>query len=560
MQCDPKRAAIWATPRSVRTYLVLFALSLVLPLLLISIFALQRMAAVEEADTSRRILQIARNTSVSVDQELDRALVTLKTLATSSELRAGNFHGFHDQAVRAPKPTKAAIVLIDRAYRQLVDTLKEYGATLPPTADPETAQLVIDTGQPQISNLFRGSVNGLPVFNVEVPFFGEGQEVQYVLIMSFQAAHVSDLLEQLHLSPGWTAGITDRTGTVLARSERATDYVGTRLPPDLFEKTKSGDGVYRAISVEGDAILQATARSARSGWYVSASVPIELVKEPYMRGYLFAALLLGIALALSWIFAYLFARLMALPLDAALRAAAAVGRGEDVRAGVTALTEANLLLATLSEASRELRLRADHAAFLMRELAHRAKNQLAVVRGMALQTAQGSKGVNDFVSQFNQRIQGLAQSQDILVRENWRGGQLCELVSAHLDLFGTCDRVTANGPPVFLDAAGVQNVGFALHELATNASKHGAFSTPSGRVSVNWTAADHGGVHICWIEEGGPVAQVPEQHGFGVRVITELVPRSLNGTASLTFTPTGLRWKLAIPQQHVVSSEAQRSS
>jgi two-component sensor histidine kinase len=184
---------------------------------------------------------------------------------------------------------------------------------------------------------------------------------------------------------------------------------------------------------------------------------------------------------------------MALPLDAASRAAAAVGRGEEVRAEDTALTEANLLLATLSEASRELKSRADHAAFLMRELAHRAKNQLSVVRGMALQTARGSKDVSDFVSQFNHRIQGLAQSQDILVRENWRGGQLRELVSAHLDLFGTRERVTANGPPIFLDAAGVQNVGFALHELATIASKHGAFSTPLGRVSVNWTAPDEGG-------------------------------------------------------------------
>jgi len=122
-------------------------------------------------------------------------------------------------------------------------------------------------------------VNGLPVFNVEVPFFGAGQEVQYVLIMSFQAAHISDLLEKLHLSPGWIAGITDRSGTVLARSERSADYVGTRLPPDLFEKTKAADGEYRAINVEGDAILRATARSARSGWYVSASVPIELFRS-----------------------------------------------------------------------------------------------------------------------------------------------------------------------------------------------------------------------------------------------------------------------------------------
>jgi two-component sensor histidine kinase len=63
-------------------------------------------------------------------------------------------------------------------------------------------------------------------------------------------------------------------------------------------------------------------------------------------------------------------------------------------------------------------------------------------------------------------------------------------------------------------------------------------------------------VRLSWIEVGGPAPREPEQQGFGVRVVTELVPRSLNGTASLTFTPSGIKWELAIPQQHVVASGA----
>src|SRR3569623_1556884 len=203
-------------PQRIRTYLVLFALALVLPLLLVAFIGLNRMAEIEQSQIERRVMQIAQNLRFVVDRELDRALVTLETLATSSELRTGDMSAFHRQAVLALKPTKAAIVLIDTSYRQLVDTLKDYGAALPPTSDPATAQRVVDTGKPQISNLFRGSVNGLPVFNVEVPVFGDDNRVRYVLIMSFQAAYISDVLRELRLVPSWLAGVTDTIVVVLA--------------------------------------------------------------------------------------------------------------------------------------------------------------------------------------------------------------------------------------------------------------------------------------------------------------------------------------------------------
>lgn len=542
-------------PSRIRTYLVLFALALVLPLLVVSMVALDRMAAIEESQIEARVPQIANNLVVAVDQELDRALVTLETLATSPDLKGGDLRGFHDQAVLALKSKKAAIVLVDRSYRQLVDTLKDYGAPLPPTADPTTAQRVIETGRPQISDLFKGSISGLPVFNVEVPIFDANQQVQYVLIMSFQAAHMSDLLEQFHLSPGWIAGITDRNGIVLARSERPDDFVGSALPEALFAQTKAATGIYRATNVSGAPILRATKRSERSGWYVSATVPLSHVEEPRLRGYSFAALLLGTALILGWGFAYLFARLMARPLDEATRAAAALGRGDHVEPTRTALVEANLLLETLARASSELSARADHANFLMRELAHRAKNQLAVIKGMALQTSRQSSDVQDFIAKFDRRIQGLSQSQDVLLRQNWRGAWLAELARVHLDLFGVNDRVSIEGPPIFLDATAVQNIGFALHELATNALKHGALSDRSGRVAIDWSAAGEDGVRLTWTEHGEFAGGAPAKLGFGHRVITELVPRALRGTSTLEFAPAGVRWILVIPADHILPGD-----
>ena len=167
-------------PQGIRTFLILFALALATPLLGLAIFAFERMATLEQAETERRVMQVAQNLAGDIDRDLDRATATLETLASSDPLRLGDMRSFHAQAVIALKRTKSAIVLIDSTYQQLVDTLKEYGAPLPPTADPETAKRVFDTKEMQVSDLFKGSVSGRPVFNLETPVIYDGV-VRYVL-------------------------------------------------------------------------------------------------------------------------------------------------------------------------------------------------------------------------------------------------------------------------------------------------------------------------------------------------------------------------------------------
>ena len=190
----PARVFNTAIPsQGIRTFLILFALALAIPLLILAAFAFDSMATLQQAETERRVMQVAQDLASDIDRDLDRATATLETLATSAALKRGDLQSFHAQAVLALKRTKAAIVLIDPTYQQLVDTLKEYGAPLPPTADPETAKRVLDTKERQVSNLFRGSISGRPVFNLEVPVIYEGV-VRYVLIMSFQAAYIADLL------------------------------------------------------------------------------------------------------------------------------------------------------------------------------------------------------------------------------------------------------------------------------------------------------------------------------------------------------------------------------
>jgi two-component sensor histidine kinase len=540
-------------PQRIRTFLVLFAIALAAPVLGLALYSLNRMASLEQADIERRVLQVAGDLAHDIDRELDRAFAILDTLATSIVLRRGDLPAFHALAKVALKYDNAAIVLIDRTYQQLTSTMAEFGVALPKTADPETAARVFQTKQRQVSDLFRGSMDGSAVINVEVPVI-EGDTVLYVLIMSIRATRIAQLINRPNLGAPWINGVTDNKGIILARSERHDDFVGKPLPAELLQSSRAAKGVFRATNVAGAEIVRATVRSEIAGWLVSATVPVAFLEEPRRRGQFFAAAMLGTALALGFVLAYIFGGFMTRPITDATTAAAAVGAGKLVEPLHSPLVEANALTAVLSHASSELKRREEHAAFLMRELAHRSKNQLAVVRGMALQTARHSKDIGQFTDEFNQRIQGLAESQELMLRQNWQGAWLSELVHAHLNLFGAASRADVSGPPLFLEANAVQNLGFALHELATNAIKHGALHTLEGRVSVSWRRTDDR-IRLQWIEDGRHEGKAPEHKGFGSLVLTQLVPQALQGNATLEFTHNSCRWTLDFPATHVLTTQ-----
>jgi two-component sensor histidine kinase len=183
---------------------------------------------------------------------------------------------------------------------------------------------------------------------------------------------------------------------------------------------------------------------------------------------------------------------------------------------------------------------------LMREINHRAKNMLSLVQAIARQTAARDAG--DFVERFTERIQALAANQDLLVRNEWQGVDVEDLVRAQLshfaDLVGS--RITAHGSPVRLNAAAAQAVGLALHELSTNAGKYGALSVDAGRVDVRWRL-DGDVFAMSWTECDGPRVSQPERFGFGSTVIASMVKQTVNGQVQLDYVPSGIVWNLICP-------------
>ncbi len=198
-----------------------------------------------------------------------------------------------------------------------------------------------------------------------------------------------------------------------------------------------------------------------------------------------------------------------------------------------------------------------HLRTVMRELSHRTKNLLAVIVAMVRQTARTSTDVAVLQSQLIQRLQSLSASHDLLVAEDWTGASLEELIRAVLQPFtgNSKDAVECNGPPAFVNATAAQNLGLALHELATNAAKYGALSTSAGKVKVSWNfeTGDKGRrLVLRWNERDGPRVSPPTVKGFGHVVIERVVGQALSSTVDYKFNPEGVEWTIAMPLDFIV--------
>jgi PAS domain S-box-containing protein len=198
---------------------------------------------------------------------------------------------------------------------------------------------------------------------------------------------------------------------------------------------------------------------------------------------------------------------------------------------------------------REEREEKEH--LLMREINHRAKNMLSVVDSIAHQTA--TRNPEDFVEHFSERIQALSANQDLLVRNEWNGVDIADLVRAQLahfaDLIGS--RIAMHGPKLRLNPASAQAIGLALHELATNAGKYGSLSTDTGRVDASW-GSDGDTFTMSWTEREGPVVSAPKRRGFGTIVMKAMTERSVDGKVDLDYAPSGVTWRLTRPAANAV--------
>ncbi len=197
---------------------------------------------------------------------------------------------------------------------------------------------------------------------------------------------------------------------------------------------------------------------------------------------------------------------------------------------------------------------------LVEELNHRVKNTLATVQAIANQSLVRAKSQKDFVTSFSGRLQALAKLHTLLTQTNMRGTELSELIASQVRLGSPDeDRVSINGPFLFLGPQEANHLGMVLHELTTNARKYGALSVTAGRLAVSWEVRTNGGRRLLlqWTESNGPRVRAPDSRGFGMTLIEQTV-RVHGGEASMHFAEDGLKcridWPLADAPQETVST------
>ncbi len=184
-----------------------------------------------------------------------------------------------------------------------------------------------------------------------------------------------------------------------------------------------------------------------------------------------------------------------------------------------------------------------HLRLLVNELNHRVKNSLATIQAIAAQSFTGERALPQAQEAFSSRIVALAEAHDLLTRENWEGADLHDVTARLAELHGGQARFELSGPAIRLSPKTALSLSMALHELATNAMKYGALSTPEGRIRVAWDLAPDPGaarLDLTWTERGGPPVQPPTERGFGSRLIERGLAAELSGSAAIDFHPDGV--------------------
>lgn len=195
---------------------------------------------------------------------------------------------------------------------------------------------------------------------------------------------------------------------------------------------------------------------------------------------------------------------------------------------------------------------AERQTLLIRELHHRVKNTLATVQALLGASARSATSVDAFYASFSARVISLAKTHNLLTEDYWQQASLHDMLLNELGPYNDSEgsRIILNGPRVDLIGDLAVPTGMAIHELTTNAAKHGALSVPEGRIRVNWSVQPgmEGQVlSLDWVERDGPSTETPTRRGFGSTLLQRVLTVQCRAEIDYDFQPAGLHFSMRAP-------------
>jgi len=362
---------------SVRGYLVVLVLSIVLPATLFAGILFWRYYDAQLTRIEQELQNDARNLALTVDRDLAGLQFTLQTLAVSGRLNNRDYEGFYQQASQVRDFIGVNIMLRDLNGQQLVNTRVPWGSPLP--QDPiEGDRDVVKTKEPLISGVMTAAVVQHPAITITAPVLNR-QRVSYLLNLGLETERFAGLLGR-SLEAGHEAGIVDRNGMVLAHTSKP-DLIGKPAAPSLRSQMRGQEGGLSGLIGEGEDIRGAYAQSKLSGWTVWISIPEETVHSSLRNTFLMFASL-GTVLAVAALsLAYSVGGQLAGSIRSLAALAGSLGRGEQVSAQRLTVRELNEVAAELVAAAtliREREQERDQAEQGLRALSETLEKKVSV--------------------------------------------------------------------------------------------------------------------------------------------------------------------------------------
>ncbi|SMQ85804.1 Two-component sensor histidine kinase, contains HisKA and HATPase domains [Devosia lucknowensis] len=531
--------------RPIAVYLIALVLAILIPAMAVALVLLN-----SANDSQQKVLAALTNATVqamghAVDREITGMATTLRVLSSSESLELGDLAAFHERALTALAGSGSYLIAVDDQFRQLLNTRVPYGEVLQQTSDIPTAERALERGVATISPIFFGAVAQDYVFNVWLPL--SDVEPVRLVTMTQNARNLAPSLQSRQLPAGWHAALVDTNNAVISSTADTALEIGSILPIRQWKADVPGDA-WAQEELNGERVVTAEWRSGYTGWRVIAWAASSQVQKPLQDSVL-QLTLWGLFIAVcATAVAFLIAQRISSSVRGLRLDAQRMGRGEAVYPRTYPVTEIAEVSQALAEASEQRQIADRDIRFLMRELAHRSKNQMAVIAAMAKQTARGATDIQTYVVSLERRIMGLARSTDLLLANGRAGVMLAELIEQQIGPFRPpeADRVKVEGPDLRINPQGAQILGMALHELATNATRYGAFAEPTGRLDLTWRM-DAENLSMRWREHLGRALVVGERSGFGTIVLRTMVGGALGAQVNRDVHGDGVEWIFEVP-------------
>jgi signal transduction histidine kinase/ActR/RegA family two-component response regulator len=341
-------------------HLYLLIAGSILPMTVFAALLVWRTSTAERSKSRQRLERVAQSLAWTMEREVASTTRTLQALAESELLDNNRLRQFHERARRVAhtQPTWYTVILLTPDGRQLINTMRPFGSTLPRVNEPASLQKVLATHRPVVGTLAKGQQSGQWAFPIRVPVM-RGGKVRYVLTAVLTPQAIQNLLVSQGSTPEeWARGIVDSNGLIVVRTRDPQNFVGKKArASSLRRMAESPEGFFRNVTLDGRDVYVAYRRIGDTGWTASISVPVEVLDAPG-RSALATVIAIGaITLVLSGLGALHLSRRIARAIASSADGAKVLARGEKPIIEHFSIVEIEALRNALQSASELLEAR-----------------------------------------------------------------------------------------------------------------------------------------------------------------------------------------------------------